>query len=307
VLQGKYRFFLLLCWLLPALAQAQDRAQIRLDSNVAETGVPFTLHFSVEAGENKLQALNLSAWAPDITEKNVLSEPAWTQHGATWTSDLQLMFFDADTLDLAPLPVISQRGDTLYTQPIQLLILPTPAPDDLNDMADIKDIYREPAHWTDYWPWMAGGAAILLLLGAMQWLASRKGKKQAGSRRMELPPRELAMRKLAALEKEKLPEKGEIKMFYAELTHILREFIQLRFQVPALESTSYETVQHLRTVTAFPIQRLHFLNELLQHADMVKFAKGTPPESYTQSALGLVRQIIQEIPEGAPSEPSQEN
>jgi hypothetical protein len=287
-------FWTILLCLFGPFVQAQDQAQIRLDSNLAETGVPFMTHLSVSATHGKPGLLDLSPWAPAIQEKNILSKSDWRLESGQWVMDVQLLLFDADTLQLSPLLVPTAQGDSLYTNALQLTILATPAPEELKDMADIKDIYREKAVWTDYWPWMLGGFLVLLLLGILQWLASRKNNKGAASRYIELPPHELALKKLAVLQQKQLWQQGELKSYYAEITHIIREFLEKRFQIPALESTSHETIQYLRKQTEFPIHLLHGLNEVLQQADMVKFAKGAPADSFHPVAMDRAVLLVNE-------------
>ena len=45
--------------------------------------------------------------------------------------------------------------------------------------------------------------------------------------------------------------------------------------------------------TAIPTELLPPLAELLQQADLVKFAKGAPPESYHEQALREVRLLVE--------------
>lgn len=286
-----FTFFLLF---LPRLA-AQTTASAALDSNFAETGNPFVIHFSVpkNAGSEP-QEIDFKAWEPFFPAENRLAMSAWADTGSQHLAHLTLIAFDADTLLLPPLAIRLRGGGRALTNPLQIVIMPTPSPDDLVDMAPIEDIRHEPTHWTDYWPWAAGAFGILLLLGLLFWQAARLGRKKntALSRRLELPPHALALRRLEALTEKRLWQQGEVKAYYAELTHILRYFLEKRYNIPALESTSDTLLGHLAQRTDFPANQLHTLRELLTQADLAKFAKSVPPIAYHHQAWQTVRQAV---------------
>lgn len=296
----------IVCWLMLALAQvpAQPNATTEADSNYAETGDPFVVHLRVPMSEGEPDTIDFSAWETLVPSQNVVAQTNWQADGNTFRKDLTLLFFDADSLRLPPLSVVLRSGDTLYTNALEIAVLPTPSPDDLNDMAEIKDIQREPARWTDYLPL---ALSILGALGAIvlaAWLLSRRRKRAVLSRAFELPAHELALKKLDALARKRLLDKQLVKEYYAELTFVLREYLQKRFGLSALESTSEETLRQLEA-HAFPPQMLTEMGTLLSRADLAKFAKTPPPDSYHEEALAFARAVVhQTIP--AP-EPTLEN
>ena len=83
------------------------------------------------------------------------------------------------------------------------------------------------------------------------------------------------------MDEKKLVEQNRIKLYYVELTDIVRTFIEREMNIPALESTSEELIE---TITDFnssshlniPQETLAKLRRLLQEADLVKFAKMKP-------------------------------
>lgn len=286
--------FLLTLTLVFARLAAQTTATVTLDSNFAETGVPFIIHFSVpKLAGSEPEAVDFSTWDPVVPKENRLEQSQWRDEGSQYVADLTLIAFDADTLRLPTLGIQLQGGGKALSNPLEVIVLPTPAPDDLNDMAEIKDIRRESKWWTDYWPWAAGALGVLLLLGALFWLAARadKRKRAAVSRSIEAPPHERALRRLEVLTTKRLWQQGQIKEYYAELTHILREYLEKRYQVPALESTSEQLTIQLAQ-TDFPDGQLATLRELLIQADLAKFAKAEPPMDFHHQAWQEVRQVV---------------
>lgn len=303
----KYCFsiFYVLIACLPVGAQTDVRVEV--DSNYAETGNPFVVHITVPQSAGKPGEIEFSAWENEVTQSNILQQTQWMPEGSFYKKDLTLVFFDADTLSLPPLPIHFNGQGLANTNPLEIIVLPTPSPDDLVDMRGIKDIHREPTWWTDYLPWVAAIAALILLVVLASWLISRaqqKKKQAALSRTVGLPAHELAWKKLDALTQKRLWDKGLVKEYCAELTFILREYLEKRYSVPALESTSEEIVAQLHE-TDFPENLNTGLQELLSKADLVKFAKATPPETFHEEAMSFARKIILEtkplqIPEQQP-------
>lgn len=286
------------------------KAQVtaELDSNYAETGNPFVVHIRVPQSAGQPGPIDLSAWDSIVPEQNILNQTEWTSDGQANRKDLTLVFFDADTLTLPPLPVHLKGSGIVTTNPLELTILPTPSPDDLVDMRSIKDIHREPALWTDYLPWALAIAALILLVLATTWLikrAQQKKKQAALSRTVGLPPHELAWKKLDVLAQKQLWDKGLVKEYCAELTYIIREYLEKHYSIPALESTSEEILKYLQK-TGFPGALRPGLQDLLTKADLVKFAKALPPENFQEESMSFARKIILEtkpIPVPNPQSP----
>lgn len=287
-------FSLLYCFFLCLNLHAQSPAVARLDSNFAETGNPFLMHLTVPQIAGKPTQIDFSPWDSLIPQKNIIQQSDWKIDGDHWTKDLTLLVFDEDTLHLPGLPIRFDAGGTAMTSPLELIVLPTPSPDDPTELSDIKDIHREPVLWTDYWPWFLGVGIVLLVLALFFWLAKRRRHKAAASRLIQLPPHELALKKLGVLMQKQLWQNGLTKQYYAELTFILREYLQQRFLVPALESSSSETIRHLKKQPDFPAALLSQVQELLEQADLAKFAKATPSRTFHEQSIQSVKTLVEQ-------------
>ena len=271
--------------------QLQAQAELQTDSNHVETGNPFVFQLRIPATLGKPDSLSFSAWENILPVANIIDQTDWQTDGSFFHMTFTALFFEEDSLQLPPLPIALRHGDTVYANPLQFVVTATPSPDDLNDMAPIKGIHKEPTYWTDYWPWILGVAGVLALLGVLFWMANRKPKTSILSRSIEISPQELALKKLNVLALKKLASNGFIKEHYAELTFILREYLEKQFGIPALESTTEETLGYLKN-RDFPKHLARALQSLLEQADLAKFAKIIPPESFHAEALELSRQII---------------
>lgn len=294
--------FTVCCLTPPACAQVE----LRIDSNHVETGNPFVFHLRFPINLGRPDSLNFGVWQSFLPQQNIVNQTEWQKDGQFLSKTLTVLFFDEDSLQIPPLPIALRNGDTIYANQLHVVVTATPSPDDLNDMASLKEIHREPSDWTDALPWVLGALLVLAVLGLLFWLAKRKAQAKIQSQNIEIPPHELALKKLKILIHKQLTVNGFVKEHYAELTFILREYLEKRFGFPALESTTEETLRYLKNKD-IEDSLTQQLKTLLEQADLAKFAKIIPPESFHTEALEGAQKIIFETSTPTPiSNPGQQ-
>jgi hypothetical protein len=274
-------------------AMAQPAIGAAFDSTHVETGEPFKLRIAIIGAADKPSLPDFTGWDSILPVQNILKQTGWQRNGEQWTDTATLIAFDSAFLRLPPLPVRLADGRVLLTESLSIMVVPTPVNADMATLADIKDIHREPIKWTDFMPWIIGAVLLTLFLCLAYWLLNRKPVPQPAPKPLvEQPPHQWAMQELEQLEQKQYWQQGEIKTYYADLTFILRGYLERRYRIPALESTSDETLRHLRQ-TDFPGEQTYELQILLLGADSVKFAKGIPEAEYHEEALRKVRHLVQ--------------
>ena len=167
-----------------------------------------------------------------------------------------------------------------YTDSIAIDVATVAVDTTKQKMYTIKAIKSEPYTFDDFKSYLWWILGILLLLGAILYFVFRK-KKTPEEIEAGIPPYELALKKLKELDDKQLWQKNKIKKYYVELTGIVRTYIERELNIPALESTTNELIE---TITDFnsssslniPEKTIIKLRELLQEADLVKFAKYKP-------------------------------
>ena len=263
------------------------------DSAVVETGQAIRLTLSVPQGISKPENIDLSAWSAAFPTENILGYSPWHTLGDYWQAEVKLIAFDADTLQLDPVSIGLQDGQVLRSKPLQLIVVATPSPDEISDMADVKDIHKEPSRWTDYLFWISLVVALLLFAAIWYLLASRGEKSRAAaSRTIQLPPDELALRKLQLLASKNMIQTEGFAEYYGELSYILREYLQGRYHFPALESVASDIMIKLPAL-AYPPDLLLAVEEFLRRSDLAKFAQAIPPDEYHPYAMQLIRECIE--------------
>jgi hypothetical protein len=144
------------------------------------------------------------------------------------------------------------------------------------------------------WMWVAGFVGIVVVAGGILFIVLKRRNKLQNIEIKQLPPHELAFNELERLLAQNLVEKGEIKTFYYEITHILRHYIENRFGINAPEQTTEEFLDGLHTNTMFPETYKGLLKNFLMHCDLVKFAAYQPTTDDIQNTFNSCKVFISE-------------
>lgn len=145
----------------------------------------------------------------------------------------------------------------------------------------LKAVKKQPIIFDDFknYVWIALGI-LALVIAIVLYFVFRK-KKESIPIEERIPPYELAMQRLNQLDAKQLYQNDKVKLYYSELTGIVRTYIERELHIPALESTTDELIE---TITDFnkistldlPKETIKNLQNLLKEADLVKFAKSKP-------------------------------
>ncbi len=164
----------------------------------------------------------------------------------------------------------------------------------------IKAIQNEPKTWEDYkhhLKWLLP-LLLLLLVAIAYYLYYRKNKEKIAE--IKRTPYEIALGNLSELDKKQLWQNNKIKLYYIELTDILRTFIEEETKIPALESTTdelLETISDFRKIKKIKIKSsvVKQLANLLREADLVKFAKNKPLQDEITTHRRATKDIIDKL------------
>ncbi|MFI3282255.1 MAG: hypothetical protein SNG10_01845 [Rikenellaceae bacterium] len=147
-----------------------------------------------------------------------------------------------------------------------------------NGIVDIKPQRDMPFKFAEISGYVKWGVLILLLLIALAYVVLRilahYGKNVGGFFKPAppVPPHVRAIVALEELHNKKLWQSNKHKQYYSGLTDILRTYISGRYQIAAMEMTTDEIFEALRSVE-MPKKCSMDLQALLRDADLVKFAK----------------------------------
>jgi hypothetical protein len=145
---------------------------------------------------------------------------------------------------------------------------------------DIKTVYGAPVTLKEVTPYILGIILIAAILFFIFYYIKWKKKNVPLFSKPEKPAEPahiIALRELDRIKNQKLWQQEKIKQYYSEVADTIRNYIENRFDVPAMEQTSAETLgifkQRKDLVGDASVDQLQ---HILSLADLVKFAKYTP-------------------------------
>lgn len=199
---------------------------------------------------------------------------------------LLLTSFDSGYYKLPLLVALTPQGDTIYLDSPFLDVTNIQIDTAKFVMHDIKGQMRYPVTFREVLPWIALALA-LLLLGYLLYRYikyRRENRDFFGKPVVKDPPHIIALRALDKLHGEKLWQNGKEKLFYTGVTDTLREYIEARYGVSAMEKTSAEIMECLAD-KKIEARNYRELDELFRTADLVKFAKYSPQVHENEEAV----------------------
>lgn len=155
---------------------------------------------------------------------------------------------------------------------------------------DIKPQIGYPITVGEILPWVAGVMAVALVVWLVIWLLGRRGIVKNVPKE---PAHITALRKLDSYRGNKLWEPAKQKMFYTGVTDAVREYIDARYGISAMEMTTAEIFGELKDRPVDP--RLYEdLKTLFERADFVKFAKYVASEQENTTAVPVAVRFVNE-------------
>jgi hypothetical protein len=219
---------------------------------------------------------------PFIKESNGLKEKC---------QDITLIQFNAGQYNFSPAPFIYKNNnklDTLYSNSFSVFVN-TIALDTTDIIKPVKGPIQIPYTWRELMPYLVGVFMFLIILGlALYWYTKRRKKKNPMQKMItKQEAHEIALQRLRQLDAAKKWQAGDVKNYYLDLSEIIRDYIENRFLVLAKESTTQEIISSLTQIDDINQGQIKHLKELLQLADLAKFAKMVPLPDENTKAMKL--------------------
>jgi hypothetical protein len=275
-----------------SFAQQSDvRAFAAMDSNVMLIGDRVTLHVGVDHNE-KDEIVRITPDMPLDSNFEIVGAGKWSRGRIGSYRDIVFTAWDTGLFRIPSVEFVVRHSggyqDTVRSKPLLLTVENPKGVENMAAPAPLKEIMREDMTFEDIMPWLLGVLAVIgVSLGL--WFMYKKYKEKPilpVVQKVIHPPHIIAERLLKELKTKQLWEKGQIKEYYSELSHILRGYLEDAYKIPALESTTDElmTILNSDKMTTFQsLNKSDFLLEkiqdLLQTADLAKFAKVIPPDT----------------------------
>lgn len=288
----------------PTISTEIDTTNIKIGEQVKWTvtvDIDSTSQVIFPEGQTFSPLETVEAFATDTTRK---------KDRLTLQKIYALTQFDSGAYKL-PSQRIEINGTGFMTDSMLINVATIPV-DTLNQkMYDIKPLINVEKSNVEFWKYLIIGILILLILGGLfYWFVLRQKPLTEEEKVALLPPYDRALLELKRLENSKYLIQDEYKQYYSELTSIVRSYLEEDAHVTALESTTGQLIEKLELLKdagelKLDDDTIKQFQQILQTADLVKFAKNKPSTSVAEQDRKLVEQIVEKTHEALP-EPTED-
>ena len=199
-----------------------------------------------------------------------------------------------------------------YTDSLKVWVNPVIVDTTKQKLFDIKPIKDVPKSRSKIWAYLAFFLLTLMAIAGLIFLFIwRKKPLTDAEKTAALPPYERARLALEKLNEDHYFQNENIKLFYSNLTLILRQYLDEKVYDQSLESTTDELVFRLKTLQAanqinLSENTLRNIETILKRADLVKFAKSKPDFELAKLDKNTIGLEIKQVKEGLPEPTEQE-
>lgn len=193
-----------------------------------------------------------------------------------------------------------------YTDSLKVWVNPVIVDTTKQKLFDIKPIRDVPKSRSKIWAYLAFFLLTLMAIAGLIFLFIwRKKPLTDAEKTAALPPYERARLALEKLNEDHYFQNENIKLFYSNLTLILRQYLDEKVYDQSLESTTDELVFRLKTLQAanqinLSENTLRNIETILKRADLVKFAKSKPDFELAKLDKNTIGLEIKQVKEGLP-------
>ncbi|RUT80149.1 hypothetical protein [Ancylomarina longa] len=292
--------------ILPTELSAQNpnpeiKYSVRLDTNIIVIGDQINLNLSVE------QPKDLKIAFPAFADSIMSGVEIITQSPQDTTKldngnvkvhkNFVITSFDGGIYKMKPFEFQIHEENFSKSILTDTLVLgvKTMAIDTTKANFDIVMPIQTPISFAEVVPWLLGGIVFIALIILLIWYLRFRKKNQplfATSKPIE-PAHVIALRKLDEIKQDKLWQTGKIKLYYSELTDTLRIYLDERFDLSTQESTTDEIMQAVDNVEVNNEWHTN-LKEILERADLAKFAKFQPLPDENERSLKFAYKIVED-------------
>jgi len=283
--------------LLGEQTQIELKVQYRLDGEVVNVQFP-TLIDTISEFLEIVYTSPIDTIYPDEDDLSIVEQ----------SQRITITSFDSGTYTI-PYFEFQINGNLFQTGALHIEVHPMEV-DTSNAIFDIRGPIEEPFSIIDWAKenWVLIAIILLLLIGGIALIYYLKNRPEKIDEEIKviIPAHIIGLQKLQKLKDDELWQAGKVKMYHSQLSEIIREYIEKRYDVHALENTTDEIMQSLRFHSIQP-NLLTKLNQVLVLSDLVKFAKEKPlaaeNEMSLMNAIAFVKETKQII---APKEDNAE-
>lgn len=202
--------------------------------------------------------------------------------------------FDTSMFYIPPTKVYVDNVVCRATHGIPLMVYAFPVDTTSYSIFGHKEQLSEPILWQDIDDSLLSLLVIGAFVTAFIFFIRRYKKDKPILKKLVIekkaPAHVVAKNAIESIKEQKLQHDSDSKAYYSRLTDIIKNYIEERFGFNATDMTSDQIIENLKTCADY--QGLKEFSELLQTADLVKFAKYNPLLNENDMYLDIAQSFI---------------
>lgn len=303
--------FFLIVFICSQLSFAQSKVSSEIDTTSIKIGEQIKYKITVETDSTDIVYFpEGQTFSPLESVEAIMMDTVKNKNKVTLQRIYALTQFDSGAYTI-PSQRVAINEQPFFTDSFQIKVADVVVDTTKQKMFDIKPLIEVEKSNAKIWRmllWIVLG--LLIVGGLVYWFFLRKKPLTEEEKVALLPPYDRALLELKKLENSKYLIQDEYKKYYSELTDIVRSYLEEDVNVSALESTTGQLIAKLEMLKdagglKLEDETLTQFQNILQTADLVKFAKSKPSTSVAEQDRKLVEQIVVKTHDALP-EPTEE-
>lgn len=287
----KFKIFIVYFFIAVILIRAQIPVS-KISTDYIKFGEPIVLKITVKTGQK--DTIIFPKITDTLSEKfEVLRQKKDTlrKNNSIFISD-SIIFsaYEEGTFSVPPQRILVNSKE-YFTPSYKVTVAPVVTDSVKTPLFDIKSIVQIPKNVWDYIQPYLGYVLVLLgiLVCVIIYLIRRKKKK---SETHKSEPDVLAIKRLKKLKKSNYIAKDLYKKYYSELTSIIKDYMEARWNFPATKLLSDDLLEYLKKEKWIDKNEIENLSVIFKTSDLAKFAKykSTPEETklHMEKAINFI-------------------
>ncbi|MXO32042.1 hypothetical protein GFU95_03265 [Apibacter sp. B3889] len=271
----KFKIFIVYFFIAAILIHAQIPVS-KISTDYIKFGEPIVLKITVKTGQK--DTIIFPTITDTLSEKfEVLRQKKDTlsKNNSIFIND-SIIFsaYEEGTFSVPPQRILVNSKE-YFTPSYKVTVAPVVTDSVKTPLFDINSIVQIPKNVWDYiQPYLGYVLILLVILVCVIIYFIRRKKKKSETYKSE--PDVLAIKRLKKLKKSNYIAKDLYKKYYSELTSIIKEYMEARWNFPATKLLSDDLLEYLKKEKLIDENEIENLSGIFKTSDLAKFAKYKP-------------------------------
>lgn len=280
--------FIAVCLLLPVISgAAETQVSISLSENLVTIGdrIRLTIIVKTTADVDKITLKTATKEFEALEQQDTRKRRQ--QDYTVFEKVISIAFFKTGDFNVGPFEIDLKKNDEVLetretnSVPVTVKTVLTEEDKDIKALKDPIEMKGDPFYILKYV--ITAILLVIVVILLVMWIRKRMRREPTAREPLLSPAAELEKR-VKELVETGLFQKGKTKLFFLELTQVLKHFLHRCYQFNAEDFTTYETMARMKQLEDETLL-LNGLEFSFSTADLVKFAKFVPEASVLEEVL----------------------